>query len=910
MICSMSSKALAVLIVSLGINLAAANELVAGGSSVVSSIDTDSSISTASSLASPSSTTSATSAVSSTDPENDGSGSTTATPTSLESSSATTIISSIVATPSSLGLSSAFNDSSIFNCMAQIFIQVSPADTDLATAPGTLPITPAITPGFSAAGVLLILSGAVYAALGIRYKYFHVFTSAAYLTSLAVAVLIIYVMSLPVSNSIQGAYVAASIVAGLIVGGASLVLVDMMQGLGCLLGGFTFSMWLLVLKPGGLLSSRGGRVGFIAALTLAGFSTSFSHITRPYGLIVFISFSGSTAIVLGIDCFTRAGLKEFWVYLWNINNDLFAIGATTYPITKGIYAEIAVIIVLSLGGIASQTRLWKIVKESREKRAAEQLEGDKARAEEEANIGRGIESLNTRDREQWEAAHGLKDQPEALPSDRDSGVGDMESQKKSPITTITPVLQPEQDEVRMTELPQSSPAIRDPTSQPGCDNNIADDLPQDVQKSASAESELDSDEKSITGTTNRSSYASTKQVSYVERPDLRESNTDQPMLGELNSEQPTLGESNSEMPIWEEINTEQLTMGESNSEGQGLVASSLSASSEVQKLDLGDPLDTTCEVATAVDREKLPLNQENATLPLMRSPSQLLYRANSVQSRSNPEQPRLSSSSEPSNNPCHGDLSLHTLQPSVEPQLASEQYLGDQGIGGSASLETSQTSMEPLMEDNLGPLPSSTPSTRRSSCIPFGDNTLMGKRDSIIRSKSNLTFYSTNSNGRESTRSLPSQAQGNVSQRGSIGGESVYNRDYGLASTTSLLDDNMPLSARRNLLRQPSFPSNPPHSVRRQYSGPSPMAREQQLASFRMGIQRERQSSIVPNVALERQRSMLWQEKRVEGQKMAIEQRRREEKETAFDQGMRRGDMLNAHREAMRKMQAKANKHV
>lgn len=716
-------------------------------------------------------------------------------------------------------------------------------------------------------------------------------------------------MSLPVRNSIQGAYVAASIVAGLIVGGASLVLVDMMQGLGCLLGGFTFSMWLLVLRPGGLLNSRGGRVGFIAALTLAGFSTSFSHITRPYGLIVFISFSGSTAIVLGIDCFTRAGLKEFWVYLWNINNDLFAIGATTYPITKGIYAEIAVIIILSLGGIVSQTRLWKIVKESREKRAAEQLEGDKARAEEEANIGRGIESLNTRDREQWEAAHGLKDQPEALPSDRDSGVGDMDNQKKSPITTITPVLQPEQDEVRMTELPQSSPAIRDPTSQPGCDNNGADDLPQDVQKSASAESELDSDEKSITGTTNRSSYASTKQVSYVERPDLRESNTDQPMLGESNSEQPTLGESNSEMPILEEFNTEP-TIGESNSEGQGLVASSLSASSEVQKLDLGDPLDTTCEVATAVDREELPLNQENATPPLMRSPSQLLYRANSVQSRPNPEQPRLSSSSEPPNNPRHGDLSLHTLQPPVEPQLASEQYLGGQGMGSSASLETSQTSMEPLMEDNLGPLPSSTPSTRRSSCIPFGDNTLMGKRDSIIRSKSNLTFYSTNSNGRESTGSLPSQAQGNVSQRGSIGGESVYNRDYGLASTTSLLDDNMPLSARRNLLRQPSFPSNPPHSVRRQYSGPSPMAREQQLASFRMGIQRERHSSIVPNVALERQRSMLWQEKRVEGQKMAIEQRKREEKETAFDQGMRRGDMLNAHREAMKKMQAKANKHV
>jgi hypothetical protein len=39
----------------------------------------------------------------------------------------------------------------------------------------------------------------------------------------------------------------------------------------------------------------------------------------------------------------------------------------------------------------------------------------------------------------------------------------------------------------------------------------------------------------------------------------------------------------------------------------------------------------------------------------------------------------------------------------------------------------------------------------------------------------------------------------------------------------------------------------------------------------------------VPNVTLERQRSMLWQERHVEGQKRAIEKRRREEKETAFD---------------------------
>jgi hypothetical protein len=38
--------------------------------------------------------------------------------------------------------------------------------------------------------------------------------------------------------------------------------------------------------------------------------------TRPYALMASTAFAGSTAAVLGIDCFSRAGLKEFWLYTW------------------------------------------------------------------------------------------------------------------------------------------------------------------------------------------------------------------------------------------------------------------------------------------------------------------------------------------------------------------------------------------------------------------------------------------------------------------------------------------------------------------------------------------------------------------------------------------------------------------
>jgi hypothetical protein len=73
-------------------------------------------------------------------------------------------------------------------------------------------------------------------------------------------------------------------------------------------------------------------------------------------------------------------------------------------------------------------------------------------------------------------------------------------------------------------------------------------------------------------------------------------------------------------------------------------------------------------------------------------------------------------------------------------------------------------------------------------------------------------------------------------------------------------------------------------------------------------VQQDLQSGIVPKNVIERQRSLLWQERQAEDQRKALEERMRNQRDSAFDERMRRGDMLDAHREAMRKMQAKANR--
>lgn len=124
-------------------------------------------------------------------------------------------------------------------------------------------------------------------------------------------------MNPPVSPAVQGAFFIAAFFTGVTLGGLSLIFQEVTEGLGCLLGGFCLSMWFLVLKPDGLIGSQGGRAIFIACMSVAAFSLSFSSYTRNHGLIVCISFAGATITVLGIDCFSKAGLKEFWLWLWS-----------------------------------------------------------------------------------------------------------------------------------------------------------------------------------------------------------------------------------------------------------------------------------------------------------------------------------------------------------------------------------------------------------------------------------------------------------------------------------------------------------------------------------------------------------------------------------------------------------------
>ncbi|KAF5639887.1 sulfite exporter family [Fusarium sp. NRRL 52700] len=335
-----------------------------------------------------------------------------------------------------------------------------------ATIPaGQLPIEPRLTPAWGVAGTILLVTGLAYGLVGIKNRMIHTFFSTAFTASLGVTVLIVYVMKSDVSDALQGGYVVAAVISGCVLGGASMFFREITEGLGCALGGFCISMWLLCLVPGGLLGPVVAKAIFIACFTVGGFAFYFSHYTRDWALILMIAFSGATITVLGIDCFSRAGLKEFWAWVWELNDDLFPLGANTYPVTKGIRVETAGIIIIFLFGIISQIKLWKIVREKRVKKAEEAAEGERNLREEEEQVGRNIEEANARERRQWERIYGDGDVG-SLTASRDSDDAEPTNEKRnrssqtdSSQTRSTSIV----EVIEMAEMPDAVQTKKQPT---------------------------------------------------------------------------------------------------------------------------------------------------------------------------------------------------------------------------------------------------------------------------------------------------------------------------------------------------------------------------------------------------------------------------------------------------------------
>jgi hypothetical protein len=102
-----------------------------------------------------------------------------------------------------------------------------------------------------------------------------------------------------------------------------------------------------------LLQPRPGFVGFTVALFILGLVTTFNY----HLILISTAFIGATAFTLGIDCFTRAGLKEFYVYNLGFRSGLFPklwvqpegeVGKWVFPLATIMQVELGVLIAVFL----------------------------------------------------------------------------------------------------------------------------------------------------------------------------------------------------------------------------------------------------------------------------------------------------------------------------------------------------------------------------------------------------------------------------------------------------------------------------------------------------------------------------------------------------------------------------------
>ena len=260
------------------------------------------------------------------------------------------------------------------------------------------------------------------------------------------------------------------------------------------------------------------------------------------------------------------------------------------------------------------------------------------------------------------------------------------------------------------------------------------------------------------------------------------------------------------------------------------------------------------------------------------------------------------------NSPYSSSLDVVTKQGSTRQQISrssSQQSLAPPKSSGlrSSSSPLLASPIEEGKETFFQPNPAPT---------PLPSTTLMGQRSTMIHNKS---FNSLTPTARAPTPHILGSSGPGASA------ESLSNRISAVTSaTTNTSIDDLTLSQRRSMLyphhpqllssRSSSHLSNPYLSYSQRSLIDPALQRESQLASFRSSLQQDMTSQAIPVIEAEHSRVEMIHEKRRESVTARRVSSATQMREGMYNAAMRRGDMREAHREAMRRMQGEANRHL
>ncbi|KAJ3563210.1 hypothetical protein NP233_g9088 [Leucocoprinus birnbaumii] len=278
--------------------------------------------------------------------------------------------------------------------------------------PVKIPIVhPLVDPGFGVLGAILILTGLPSAFWGHKNRWTSFFLTGFYTFALTCCVLIISYGVLPAVNppskTLRGMFVLASCIAGFAGGGIAIFFWKGARYCIGAWGGFALGLFIQCFHNGGVIKPIGYRwilyIGKSSRLGVVGFTLSTIPKIHYHVLLISTAFVGSSAFILGVDCYTTAGLKEF--YMWNLGYQSlfpkFTQNGIQFPVSQTMQIEMGLIAAVALMGIAVQLRIMKILR-----RKLREIAEEARRQEEEAELEAATRfaDLNS-EREAWEKDH-------------------------------------------------------------------------------------------------------------------------------------------------------------------------------------------------------------------------------------------------------------------------------------------------------------------------------------------------------------------------------------------------------------------------------------------------------------------------------------------------------------------------
>ncbi|KAH9064112.1 hypothetical protein EDB87DRAFT_1373867 [Lactarius vividus] len=248
------------------------------------------------------------------------------------------------------------------------------------TSPSASPIVLAtkIDPAFGVLGTVLILTGLPSAFLGHKNRWTSFFLIGFYTLSLICFALIVKFGILhsvnPPSTTLRGMFVLSSFVAGIAGGGISIFFWKTTKYFIGAWGGFAFGLWIQCFRDGGLIRPLGVRWLMFIACSVIGFVLCTIPKIHYQVLLVATAIVGASVVMLGADCFSTAGLKEF--YVWNIGyRNLFPKYTDhniQFPVSQAMQIELGLIGAVTLMGIAVQLRILHVLQRKLKEIAEEQ----------------------------------------------------------------------------------------------------------------------------------------------------------------------------------------------------------------------------------------------------------------------------------------------------------------------------------------------------------------------------------------------------------------------------------------------------------------------------------------------------------------------------------------------------------